>query len=175
MILPDILHYNLNIVFCGTAAGNKSAERKAYYAGRGNLFYLTLASCGFTPRLFQADEFRELLNHKIGLTDLAKFTHGIDKDLLEEDYDTENFEEKILLYQPKVVCFNGKKAAKVYLQLMDTKQILYGEQDRLIGKTKLFVAPSTSFNARKYWDENIWRQLKNICSNENQRHSFESL
>jgi len=160
MILPDILHHNLDIVFCGTAAGNKSAERKAYYAGRGNLFYFTLTACGFTPRLLQPEEFPELLNYKIGLTDLAKFTHGMDKDLLEGDYDTKGFEDKILLCQPKVVCFNGKEAAKVYLQLLDTKQILYGEQDRQIGKTKLFVAPSTSFSARKYWDENIWQQLK---------------
>lgn len=160
MVLPDILNHDLYIVFCGTAAGDKSAERKAYYAGRGNLFYFVLASCGLTPRLFQPDEFRELLTYKIGLTDLAKFTHGMDKDLLEQDYDIKSFEEKIQLYQRNVVCFNGKEAAKVYLGLTDTKQVLYGEQKKQIGKTKLFVAPSTSFSARKYWDEDIWRQLK---------------
>ena len=42
MILPDLLKDNLKIVFCGTAAGNKSAERKAYYAVAGNLFYPAL-------------------------------------------------------------------------------------------------------------------------------------
>jgi double-stranded uracil-DNA glycosylase len=156
MILSDILHHDLNIVFCGTAAGNKSAERKAYYAGRGNLFYFVLASCGLTSRLLQPEEFPELSNYKIGLTDLAKFTHGMESDLLKEDYDIKSFEEKILLYQPKVVCFNGKEAAKVYLRLIDTKQILYGELEKLIGITKLYVAQSTSFKARKYWDEKIW-------------------
>ena len=165
MILPDILHHDLNIVFCGTAPGNKSAERKAYYAGRGNLFYLTLASCGFTPRLFQPEEFRELVDHKLGLTDLAKYTYGMDKALLENDYDIDSFEQKIVLFQPKIVCFNGKEAAKVFFQAKDTKQISYGDQERLIGKTKLFVAPSTSFNARKYWDENVWRQLSKLIRN----------
>ena len=74
MILPDLLKENLKIVFCGTAAGNKSAERKAYYAGAGNLFYPTLASCDLTPRILKPQEFPELLNYQIGLTDLAKFT-----------------------------------------------------------------------------------------------------
>jgi TDG/mug DNA glycosylase family protein len=71
MILPDLLKANLSVVFCGTAAGSKSAERKAYYAGAGNLFYPTLESCGFTPRILKPQEFSELLNCQIGLTDLA--------------------------------------------------------------------------------------------------------
>lgn len=158
-ILPDVLEFNLDIVFCGTAAGDKSAARKAYYAGHGNLFYLTLATCGYTPKLLQPHEYMNLLDHKIGLTDLAKFTHGMDRNLTESDYDTGSFSQKILKYKPKVVCFNGKEAASVYLK-MKTKQIAYGLQVQSIGKTKLFVAPSTSFSGRKYWDENIWRELK---------------
>ena len=161
-VLPDILKPDLQIVFCGTAAGDKSAERKAYYAGRGNLFYLMLATCGFTPSLFEPEQFPDLLNHQIGLTDLAKHTHGMDKDLKSEDYDTVSFEEKILKNQPQIVCFNGKEAAKVFLKLKDTKQVSYGIQEKTIGKTKLYVAPSTSFSARKYWDDSYYKQLQTI-------------
>jgi TDG/mug DNA glycosylase family protein len=161
-VLPDILKPDLQIVFCGTAAGDKSAERKAYYAGRGNLFYLMLATCGFTPSLFEPEQFPDLLNHQIGLTDLAKHTHGMDKNLKSEDYDTDSFEEKILKHQPQIVCFNGKEAAKVFFKLKDTKQVSYGIQEKTIGKTKLYVAPSTSFSARKYWDDSYYKQLKTI-------------
>lgn len=164
MILPDLLKCDLDIVFCGTAAGNKSAERKAYYAGAGNLFYPTLASCAFTPRILKPHEFPDLLNYNIGLTDLAKHHFGMDKDLKQEHYDTKNFEEKILMFQPKVVCFNGKEAAKVYFDLKSTKQVNYGLQNVLIGKTKLYVAPSTSLQAIAYWDESIWQQLKKIIN-----------
>lgn len=72
MILHDLLTNSLKIVFCGTAAGNKSAERKAYYAGACNLFYPTLASCGFTPRILTSKDFLILLGYGIGLTDLVK-------------------------------------------------------------------------------------------------------
>jgi hypothetical protein len=37
--------------------------------------------------------------------------------------------------------------------------------DEKIGRTKFFVAPSTSRNAIKYWDENIWYKLKKEISN----------
>jgi len=159
-VLPDVLDYNLDIVFCGTAAGDKSAKRKAYYAGIGNLFYTTLASCGFTPSLFRPEEFPSLLTYKIGLTDLAKFTHGIDKTLVKDDYDVLSFLKKIQKYQPKVVCFNGKEAAKVFFGLSSTKQVEYGLQRETINNSKLYVAPSTSFSARKYWDEEIWWKVR---------------
>ena len=161
-VLPDLLKPDLQIVFCGTAAGDKSAERKAYYAGRGNLFYFMLATCGFTPSLFAPEQFPELVKYQIGLTDLAKYIHGMDKDLKSEDYDTDSFAEKILKYQPKIICFNGKEAAKVYFNLKDTKLVSYGIQEKTIGKTKLYVAPSTSFSARKYWDDSYYMQLKTI-------------
>lgn len=164
MILPDLLTHNLKIVFCGTAAGNKSAERKAYYAGAGNLFYPTLASCGFTPRMLKPQEFPELLQHGIGLTDLVKHQFGMDKDLKEEHFDTQGFEEKILKYQPQFVCFNGKEAAKVYFNLKYTRQVSYGLQSRVIGNSKLYVAPSTSLQAIAYWDESIWQQFKHLTN-----------
>jgi TDG/mug DNA glycosylase family protein len=162
MILPDLLANKLDLVFCGTAAGNKSAERKSYYAVAGNLFYVTLASCGFTPRILKPQEFPELLNYGIGLTDLAKYHFGMDKDLKTEYFDTKSFENKILMFQPKVVCFNGKEAAKVYFNLKNTKEVNYGLQGQNIGNTILFVAPSTSLQAIAYWNETIWQELRNV-------------
>ena len=150
---------NLDIVFCGTAAGNKSAERKAYYAGPGNRFYPTLASCGFTPRVLKPHEFAELLNYNLGLTDLVKDHCGVDKELKDEYFDTYAFEEKILRYQPKIVCFNGKEAARVYFDLKNTKQVFYGLQKQTINRTKLYIAPSTSLQAVAFWDESLWMSL----------------
>ena len=37
-ILPDVLAPGLDIVFCGTAVGNVSAQRGVYYAGPGNMW-----------------------------------------------------------------------------------------------------------------------------------------
>jgi len=53
-ILPDVLKPGLKVVFCGTAAGNRSAKIKAYYAGRDNQFWAVLHRIGLTPRQFQS-------------------------------------------------------------------------------------------------------------------------
>lgn len=161
-VLPDVLTHGLKVVFCGTAPGDQSALRKAYYAGPGNLFYPTLAACDFTSRRLAPHEYPSLLDFGLGLTDLVKHTYGMDSDLEESDYDRESFERKILQYQPRFVCFNSKQAGKVYLQLKTTGQLQYGLQKTVIGKTRLFVAPSTSLQAQKYWDQRHWRQLKEL-------------
>ncbi len=46
---PDYLAPNLRVVFCGTAAGNRSAEVGHYYAGPGNEFWPLLYRSGIVP------------------------------------------------------------------------------------------------------------------------------
>jgi TDG/mug DNA glycosylase family protein len=46
MVLPDLLQLGLKVVFCGTAVGDQSARRGAYYAGPGNQFWNILAETG---------------------------------------------------------------------------------------------------------------------------------
>jgi TDG/mug DNA glycosylase family protein len=159
MILPDLLKPNLNIVFCGTAAGEVSARKQAYYAGPGNQFYPVLHRIGLTPSLLDPDHYEELLNHKIGLTDMVKLTSGNDNVLRKRDYDVASFSKKIFLYQPKIVCFNGKKAAAEFWG-KKTKEIDYGLMAGTIGETRMFCAPSTSGSARRYWNEDVWHELK---------------
>jgi double-stranded uracil-DNA glycosylase len=167
MILQDLIKPNLDIIFCGTAVGNTSADEKLYYAKSGNEFYSILFKIGLTQKKINPSEYKTLLYYNIGLTDIAKDVSGNDNQLNDEDFNRENFIEKIKKFNPKFVCFNGKKAAAVFLynNPKKTKQVSYGLLNNTIGTTKLFVAPSTSGNAKKYWDENIWFSLKNEINN----------
>src|SRR5690554_3183033 len=115
MILQDLLQPNLDIVFCGTAAGEVSAKKQAYYAGPGNQFYPVLFKAGLTSKLLQPQEYEQLLEYNIGLTDLVKLASGNDNVLNKRDYDVAGFSKKIFIYQPKVLCFNGKKAAAEFM------------------------------------------------------------
>jgi TDG/mug DNA glycosylase family protein len=71
-VLPDILAPNLRIVFCGTAVGQRSAQRGHYYAGPGNDFWRLLHDTGLTPRLLAPDDDVTLPTYGLGLTDLAQ-------------------------------------------------------------------------------------------------------
>ncbi len=50
---------------------------------------------------------------------------------------------------PKILCFNGKEAAKAFL---GTDRVEFGELEKHIGETLLFVAPSTSGATNGHWD-----------------------
>jgi len=79
VILPDVLAPGLDIVFCGTAAGTQSARQQAYYAHPQNRFWRTLHEAGLTPRRLAAAEYALLPSFGLGLTDLAKFASGMDR------------------------------------------------------------------------------------------------
>jgi len=163
MVLQDLLKPNLVVVFCGTAVSKDSAKKGAYYAGPGNMFYPTLYKVGLTPNLIAPNDYKDLLKHNVGLTDLVKHASGNDNEITKRDFDVKNFISKILKHQPKVVCFNGKKAAAEFMGTK-TKYISYGLIAGTIGETKLYCAPSTSGSARRFWDERYWLGLKKMLN-----------
>ncbi|MCA4809600.1 MULTISPECIES: mismatch-specific DNA-glycosylase [Empedobacter] len=161
-ILKDLLKENLDIVFCGTAVGNKSAKVNAYYAGNGNQFYSALKTIGLTNELVEPQNYKTLLDYKIGLTDLIKTDFGNDNEIDQSTYDVKGFLEKINLYKPKLVVFNGKEAGRVFLNKTKTSQVNFGLiEDLELNQTKFFIAPSTSGSARGYWDISIWEDILN--------------
>jgi TDG/mug DNA glycosylase family protein len=161
-VLPDLLQPGLDLVFCGTAASAKSAEVGAYYAGPGNRFWLTLFEIGLTPHLLEPADFPELLAYGIGLTDIAKHHSGNDSDLTNQAFDADSLRQKIIHFTPRLLAFNGKRAAQEFLQI---KQLQYGQQSVMIEKTNLFVLPSTSGAARKFWDVAYWHELSALVNN----------
>lgn len=156
-ILPDVLAPRLKVVFCGTAASPASSAAGAYYAGPGNRFWETLYRTGLTPRQYAPEEFRELTQYGIGLTDLAKLASGPDSAIPRDCFDAAGLLARIEQHKPQVVAFTSKRAAQEYYGA--GVQIEYGWQPQGVGPAKAFVLPSPSGAARGYWDESYWRQL----------------
>ena len=155
-VLPDVLSEGLKVVFCGTAAGARSAQVGAYYAGPGNKFWKTLFQIGLTPRLLEPGEFRLLPQYGLGLTDIAKTYSGADSGLRRMHFDAESLRQKIESASPTVVAFNGKKAARSFY----ATDVPYGIQhEKLAVLTTVFVLPSTSGAASGFWDVAYWVQL----------------
>ena len=75
-VLPDLIKPGLRIVFCGTAAGNVSAARGAYYAHPQNRFWSALHAYGLTPRKLEPEDYPDLPRWGVGLTDIAKHASG---------------------------------------------------------------------------------------------------
>lgn len=154
-VLPDLLKPGLALVFCGTAAGTASAKARAYYAGPGNAFWETLFVTGLTPVRLAPSEFRRLLEFGIGLTDICKASHGSDQEVGTTEFDLERLETEVAMVEPSRFAFNGKNAARGALG----RQVEYGVQPERIGGAEVWVLPSTSGAARRYWSIEPWRRL----------------
>ncbi|MFP1131718.1 mismatch-specific DNA-glycosylase [Asticcacaulis sp. W401b] len=156
--VPDLLRPGLKLVFCGTALGRVSAQKRAYYAHPGNFFWRTLHKVDLTSERLTPTEYPRLLNYGIGLTDLCKAHYGNDVDLPAEAWDAEALKAKIAAYAPQHLAFTSKTAASVFLG-RPTGLIALGRQVETAGETSLWVLPSPSGQARRFWDEGAWRDL----------------
>lgn len=158
-VLPDILQPDLKLVIVGTAAGDMSAKARHYYAAPRNRFWKTLTEYKLVPSQLRPEDDSKLPSFGIGLTDLAKFVHGRDSALDHSAYDIDAFDKKIALNRPRIVAFNGLKAASHYFGKKMSGADL-GRQSQGIKGSDVFVVSQTS-GGNGHWNR--------------QRHSWSSL
>jgi TDG/mug DNA glycosylase family protein len=158
-VLPDVLAENLDVVFCGTAPGRYSAEVGAYYAKPGNRFWPTLHKVGLTPTRLEPQHYRQVLECKLGLTDLAKNTSGQDAILKKHDFEPRALQRIARRFRPRIIAFTSKRAAMEYFG----HEVDYGLHASKIEDTSLFVLTSPSGLATRYWQNaKHWRELARL-------------
>ena len=158
--LEDIITPGLDLVICGTAASSVSAQRGQYYAGPGNRFWTNLWETGLTDRVLDPSEYRSLLDYGIGLTDVVKDQEGVDATIRFGGCGA-LLRRRLESCSPRYLCFNGKRAA---LEVLGGRRISYGLQATSFGPTGIFVAPSTSSAAKRWWDGEVWIELAALVS-----------
>jgi TDG/mug DNA glycosylase family protein len=163
VILPDLLEEGLSLVICGTAPSLVSKQRQAYYAHPGNIFWKTLYEVGLTPRQLAANEYPDLLKHRIGLTDLNKTEWGADSELSRGGFDVAEFVEKMRRFRPRALAFSSKFAASKFF---GRTELQYGRQRETCDGISIFIMPSTSGRARRYFDLSHWSALASYVKGE---------
>ena len=151
------------MVFCGINPGRASAAARAPFANPRNDFWRLLHAAGFTPRLLEPEEFRELPRYGIGLTNAARRTTRGSSDLRAADFAgaRERIETIATDLRPGSIGFVGKAA----YQGVFRERSEHGLQKRTLCDTKLFVLPSTSpANAAVPWDDRLplFRELREL-------------
>jgi double-stranded uracil-DNA glycosylase len=157
-VLPDVLAPGLKIVFCGTAVGTVSARLGAYYAHPQNKFWRVLHAVGLTPRLIRPEEYPELPQWGLGLTDIAKHVSGMDRELPAGALGIEAcaaLTAKISEAQPKILAFTSLTGGRRWLG----RAAGFGDSGARIGATRVWLLPSPSPTAGWNFDESWWRRL----------------
>ena len=144
----------LRLVVCGNAAGRASTAR---YAEHGNKFWHVLHEVGLTATELQPGDYALLLEARIRLTDLVEYSAGMDAALASNALYAARLRDVVEAIQPRALAFNGKKTANLFYR-GGTHRLSYGRQSERIGKTAVYVLPSTAATS-PYWSIEPWRGL----------------
>lgn len=146
--LPDYLRAGLDLVFVGINPGAYSAQVGHYFANTRNRFWMAFNAAGMTPLPLTPEADYTCLLHGIGFTDVVKRpTPGMaDLKLSEFALGALVLQEKLLQYQPLVVCFNGVSGFRNYMKRVspEVTEGAPGFQQVTIGRSRVWVLPSTS-------------------------------
>lgn len=163
VIVDDLIASDLTLLICGSAMGNVSAQKKAYYAHPQNRFWRNLYTVGLTPHQIEPQQYTSLLNYGIGLTDLCKQESGLDKELSRNAYDVQRLATLVERYQPAMLVFSALAPARAFMHgffNVSKKNISTGHQSQTVGNTRVFICTSTSPlypNQQRTLD--LWRSL----------------
>lgn len=144
--LPDILRPGLAVVFVGTSKSIASARAGHYYANPTNMFWNLLQATGLTnDEWIGPSDDQLVLDHNVGLTDLVPLRAASSDALLGPgDFDIPGFIERITERGPRVVAFNGEKAATKVARHLGQPKPDEGPIDWRVGTSMAYRLPSSS-------------------------------
>jgi TDG/mug DNA glycosylase family protein len=141
--VPDVIGPGLRILFCGINPGLYSGATGHHFARPGNRFWPTLYQAGYTPRLLDPGQERELLALGYGITNLVARATATADELSREELQAgcRRLENKVKRYEPQLVAVLGIGA---YRTAFGEPKAGLGLQTRPLGSSRIWVLPNPS-------------------------------
>jgi len=141
--VPDVIAPGLDVLFCGINPGLYSAAVGHHFAGPGNLFWQTLYTTGFTPRLLTSFDEEEMLALKYGITNLIARATASAEDVEREELraGARNLHRKVSKFKPRFVAICGLVAYRVGFE---RNKAVVGLQKERMGSSSIWLLPNPS-------------------------------
>ena len=141
--VPDLIAPGLRVLFCGINPGLYSAAMRQHFARPGNRFWPALHHAGFTPRVFHPSEQRELLALGLGITNVVARGTAAAAELSGEELraGARALAKKVRRFRPRFLAVLGIGAWRA---AFERPKAVLGEQEELIGATRVWVLPNPS-------------------------------
>ncbi len=141
--VPDVVAPRLKVLFVGINPGLYSAAVKHHFARPGNRFWPALHRAGFTPRQLSPYEERELLKHRLGITNIVNRATAAADELSQKELKAggRRLVAKARRLRPRVVAVLGVGA---YRAAFGRKRVTVGPQPDTIGDAVVWVLPNPS-------------------------------
>jgi TDG/mug DNA glycosylase family protein len=147
--IPDVIAPDLDVLFVGINPSLWSGATGLHFARPGNRFWRALHEAGFTDRLLDPSEERELLDRRIGITNLVNRATASADELAPDDFlrGRRRIEAKARRYRPKVIAFAGMGAYRV---AFGRPRAAGGRQPETIAGATVWVLPNPSGRTAGY-------------------------
>lgn len=141
--VPDVIAQGLKVLFCGINPGLYTAAIGHHFGRPGNRFWPALYQAGFTPRLLDPREERELLALGYGITNIVPgATARADELSLEQlQAGARAIERKVRRWQPRFLAVVGMGA---YRNAFARPKAQLGLQQETIGPARIWLLPNPS-------------------------------
>jgi len=142
-MIPDVIAPDLRVLFCGINPGLMSEATGHHFARPGNRFWPALHQGGFTPRQLKPAEQDELLDYRLGITNVVPRPSAKADELTRAELVAggEQLVAKVLKYRPEWLAVVGVTA---YRDAFAEPKAKMGRQERLIGPTRVWILPNPS-------------------------------
>lgn len=141
--VPNVIGPDLRVLFCGINPGLYTAALGHHFARPGNRFWPALYRSGFTDRLLSPFEERELLELRLGITNVVARATASASELTREDFVESGraLKAKVRRYRPRIIAILGVGA---YRQAFAQPKAVIGEQTERIVNARVWVLPNPS-------------------------------
>ncbi|QEH33276.1 G/U mismatch-specific DNA glycosylase [Aquisphaera giovannonii] len=141
--IPDLIAPGLAVLFCGINPSLYSAAVGQHFARPGNRFWPALHAAGFTDRLLRPAEQPELLDRRLGITNLVARATARADELSAEEFvaGATILEAKVRRHRPRFVAVLGVTA---YRAAFGRRLAVVGRQAEMLAGAGLWVLPNPS-------------------------------
>lgn len=159
--VPDVIAPGLSVLFCGINPGLYTAAIGHHFGRPGNRFWPTLHGAGFTDRLFDPSEERELLPLGYGITNVVARATAAADELTEKEIVAGGrvLQAKVREFSPRFLAVLGIGAYRVAFARPKAKM---GLQDEPIGTTRVWVLPNPSGLNAHYQPRDLVRVFREL-------------
>lgn len=159
--VPDLIAPGLTVLFCGINPGLYTAAIGHHFGRPGNRFWPTLFAAGFTDRLLDPSEERELLPLGYGITNVVRRATATADELTTREIlaGGKRLIECVKEYSPRYVAVLG---IGVYRIAFGKPRAALGLQPDTIGDSRVWVLPSPS-GLNAFYNGKLTALYRELC------------
>ena len=157
--IPDVIAPGLRVLFCGINPGLYSGAVGHHFARPGNRFWKVLHRAGFTDHELSPFDDRQLLDVRLGITNLVSRTTAAAAELepAELRRGATRLARKVERYEPGFVAFAGMGAYRTAFRRPDAA---VGRQPEPISDAVVWLLPNPSGVQAAYQLDDLVREFR---------------